>query len=427
MAYCFYNGVKLPELPSDVLATYPYCWIRKNDNTQHYDLIFTKVLGYYDATAGGIVYGENSATAEIAHYRVAYADASTADSWDSYQTTETWMALDANRTVMWSNHYIPNGSLTATEMYFDGSEAIPDAESYEIQKDTLVGIADQVRRLCNTEDIMTPAQMTSNLEGLNIELMETYVISTSTEQTIYPDEGYYGFSKVIVGAVDSGGDSGSGGTGGGDSGGDSDGGTDYPSAEDTTFGTEEGEGEIPTGMCLYYMTERDTTPTKAPALPAGGYGIMFAFNSGGVNTVEYYSSPIPWQKTGIYTILSGGEKIAAVYHYYPDEENQTWVHVRDDYANWSSLGLEWTSHNILKYGDGTIADYASPQPVPETTTGTGQIPVDREETYTVSGDTLNGLVGAAQTVTGAEEPMTLENATNALKVYSDNKWEGGSY
>lgn len=261
MAYCFYNGVKLPELPN---TNYPYCWIRKNDNTQYYDLILTKVVGYYDASVGGIVYGANAATAEIAHYRVAYANVSTANSWENYQTTNTWMALDANRTIMWSNHYIPNGSLSATQMYFDGYEAIPEVESYQIEKDTVVGIADQVRRLCKTEATMTPAQLESNLGDLNIDLMETFVISGPVEQVIYPDEGYYGFSKITVGAVD-GGSGGIGGGGGGSGG----------SAEDTTFGDEFGEVEIPTGN-LDYSSGTDKNPFYIPEIPGdGAYKVLF--------------------------------------------------------------------------------------------------------------------------------------------------------
>lgn len=256
MAYCFYNGVRLPELPSEVLKNYPYCWIRKNDNTQHYDLLFTKILGYYDASTGGIVYGTTSGTTDIAHYRVAYPG--NADDWTNYQTTNTWMALDANRSVVWSNHYIPSGSLTSTEMYFDGYEVIPETEAYQIQKDTVVAIADQVRRLCKTENTMTPAQIESNLGGLNIELMEAYVTSSEKDRVIYPDEGFYGFSKITVGGVDFGG-------GGG-------------SAEDTTFGDNYIEGDVPTGN-FDYSGGADENPTYIPEIPGDGeYKALFSMN-----------------------------------------------------------------------------------------------------------------------------------------------------
>lgn len=269
MAYCFYNGVKLPELPSTTLANYPYCWIRKNDNTQHYDLIFTKVLGYYDATAGGIVYGANEGTAEIVHYRVAYPG--NADDWTNYQTTTTWMALDANRTVMWSNHYIPNGSPTATVMYFDAHEAIPEVSAYQIERETVVGIADQVRRLCKTEAEMTPAQIESNLGGLNIELMETFVMSTPVEQVIYPDEGYYGFSKITVGAV-------SGGWG-----------DDYGGpVEDNTWGDEYTDTDVPTGN-LDYSGGTDENPSYIPEIPGeGDYKVLFRNTLKAGTTFRYH-------------------------------------------------------------------------------------------------------------------------------------------
>jgi hypothetical protein len=409
MAYCFYNGVKLPELPSEVLANYPYCWIRKNGNTEHYDLIFTKVLGYYDATAGGIVYGENSATAEIAHYRVAYASASTADSWDSYQTTNTWMALDANRTVMWSNHYIPNGSLTATEMYFKASEAIPDEGVYEIQKDTMVAIADQVRRLCNTENTMTPAQMESNLGGLNIELMETFVISTEEEQVIYPDEGYYGFSKITVGAVDlSSGDSGGGGTGGG--------GTDYPSAEDTTFGSESSEAEVPTGWTLYGPNKR-----RLPDLPGDLLAyIIVSYNTlGGACSIWSYSVCPKYDETNLFIET----QTDYVYYNYDPRYHTAWTNrqagtTKSGSAQYKGPNLEpcYANHPITHYSNGTNYNISSVM-VPETTTGTVQTPLEREEIYIIYGNTLNDLGSTVQQITGVEA-STPANMIAALKNYA---------
>lgn len=402
MAYCFYNGVKLPELPSDVLANYPYCWIRKNDNTQHYDLIFTKVLGYYDASASGIVYGANQGTTEIAHYRIAYSDAGTADSWDNYQTTNTWMALDANRTVMWSNHYIPNGSLTATEMYFDGSEAIPEVESYQIEKDTMVGIADQVRRLCKTENTMTPAQMESNLNDLNIELEEAYVVSTESEQTVYPSEGCYGFSKITVGAVDLS----SGGSGGGT-------GEDYPDAEGTTFGYEYVEAPIPTGRYYY----GNLGPVAELPMP---YEYAVICSNGSGYRAYVTDEPLTFYENGsndgFYQTKTGTSYVA--YEYLSDLAtwNKTSSGTLTKDTSWLSAlySLIWANYNVPPRFPATEDEIAlqASMAVPETVNGKVATPVEREELYLISGDTLNRLVGSTQLVTGAGLSTPSQAASN---------------
>lgn len=427
MAY-FYNGVKLPELPSDVLADYPYCWIRKNDNTEHYDLVFTKIPGYYDATAGGIVYGANEGTAEIVHYRVPYASADSAENWDNYQTTNTWMALDANRTIMWSNHYIPNGSLTATEMYFNGSEAIPDEGVYQIQKDTLVGFADQVRRLCNTENTMTPAEMESNLNDLNIELEEAYVTPTSEPQEILPGPGFYGFSKIYVDAAPenggtgggTGGDSG-GDTGGGDSGGDSGGGgdsSDLTPAEDETFGHE-------TYPYMAYYHPDGGFIDYAPA-PIGKYCAIYWVTNNlngpyGGPVIAHYAElwvsqyPLEHRDYGLWPVKELEQDGWLMSKYVCDMFNgeTAWTHEKDIHI--CIENYDWVNHDIAD-SPGSAGTY-----------GPYVWKVETEETYTIEGETVNALVSAAQTVTNSLDPLTPDEATAALEEYAADKWEGGSY
>lgn len=418
MAYCFYNGVKLPERPSDVLADYPYCWIRKNDNTEHYDLVFTKIPGYYDATAGGIVYGMNEGTTEIVHYRVPYASADSAESWDNYQTTNTWMALDANRIIMWSNHYIPNGSLTATEMYFDGSEAIPDEGVYQIQKDTLVGFADQVRRLCKTENTMTPAQMTSNLEGLNIELMETYVISTEEEQVIYPDEGYYGFSKITVGAVDlsSGGSGGGSGTGGSDG-----------SAEDMAFGYNYDTVPEETGQTDYNGV---TIQTLSSALP---YQVIIPWGSGSYMGL-CSNQPFVWTNASNF----GTFNVTRYERWMMDSSGNWYLDLNYDnsalrYYTTGSIypsQVRYANHAMVKnYGDDTTTPVVNAtKPVAETTGSYSGTPTGNTGSYTIEGSTLNELGGLVQQVTGTTGPMTPNQMIDALRGMTDGETteEGGT-
>lgn len=170
---CFYNGVLLPEIPADVLASYPHAWIRKNQDTGYYDLALTKIKGYYGmpsgANNGGIVYGDNMGTTDVTVYRVSIANANTAFAWEHYQTTNTWMGLDRNRVLLWSNHDIPNGSATATEIYFKGSEPLTELtktiinhipvereSNYSITSENLNNIAKRTQEMAGTTKLMTP-------------------------------------------------------------------------------------------------------------------------------------------------------------------------------------------------------------------------------------------------------------------------------
>lgn len=170
---CWYNGVLLPEIPADVLASYPYAWIRKNEGTGYYDLALTKIKGYYGITSGanngGIVYGDNMGTTDVALYRVSIANANTAFAWEYYQTTNTWMGLDRNRVLRWSNHDIPNGSATATEIYFEGSEPLTELtetvtklvpvereSEYAVTSANLNDIAKRTQEMAGTSNLLTP-------------------------------------------------------------------------------------------------------------------------------------------------------------------------------------------------------------------------------------------------------------------------------
>lgn len=120
-AKCYYNNVLLPGIPDEILARYPYAWIRNNTTTGYYDLFLSDVAFYY---SDGIE--EGNGVAGKPRYRVEIATAETETGWTNNNNTQysSW-GLDSARTVLWSNHDIPNGSATATELYFKGSEPVP--------------------------------------------------------------------------------------------------------------------------------------------------------------------------------------------------------------------------------------------------------------------------------------------------------------
>lgn len=122
--YC--NDVLLPKIPTDVLAQYPYVWIRDNKTTGQYQLIMSSKGFYFKDNALNDNYGVISK-----QYNITIGDTSTTTWVDANNNMYSSWGLDANRTILWSNHDIPNGSTIVTEIYFNGSEPVPEGGSSE--------------------------------------------------------------------------------------------------------------------------------------------------------------------------------------------------------------------------------------------------------------------------------------------------------
>lgn len=119
----YYNGVRLPKIPDDVLTQYPYAWIRDNRTTGQYQLIMSQT-GFYFVDSS--LHDKNSVISK--QYNITIGDAS-ATAWvDANNTQYSGWGLDTNRTVLWSNHNIANGSADATDIYHYGTLAVPDPD-----------------------------------------------------------------------------------------------------------------------------------------------------------------------------------------------------------------------------------------------------------------------------------------------------------
>ena len=211
------NGVTLPDIPETWLTEYPYCWIRLYGSK--YNLHVAKYPWYF---------ANGKMCIPVASKNICYELNSGGASWRQlsvYEDTGDWPIENG---VKWANHDIMNGSPTATDIFFPNSEPKEEpeepetqyAERYSILGSILVGTARQIMRLTDSTTKVKPEEFEPKLEGINIQLQELTVTATEEVQTITPPSGVYGFSKVIVEAVeDSGGSSGPG-TGDGDDAGD---------------------------------------------------------------------------------------------------------------------------------------------------------------------------------------------------------------
>ena len=118
-----YNGVVLPIIPTEILASYPYAWIRNNTESGYYDLFMFTTAFWHN---GGTIYPQGGIKK---WYRVEIATAENANEWTFYQNNQDYYGVSTTRPILWSNHDILNGSADATEIYFAGSELVSGGET----------------------------------------------------------------------------------------------------------------------------------------------------------------------------------------------------------------------------------------------------------------------------------------------------------
>lgn len=101
------------------------------------------------------------------------------------------------------------------------------------------------------------------------------------------------------------------------------------------------------------------------------------------------------------------------------EDRSTWKEIGQTDGSYSADGyaLTWNSHDLLDSTGENVTYEASEAPVAETELATVAKPTDRNETYTIDGNSVNAMVSAAQKITGTQESMTPEEAANILNDY----------
>lgn len=111
-----YNGVRLPRIPESVLASYPYAFIGLVQSTGKYQILASKDPMYFDNVR---MKRQNSDSEP--YLNCVAGDAS----WTTGTSGNYSWSIDADRILIWSNHDIPNGSATATDIYFEGTDPVP--------------------------------------------------------------------------------------------------------------------------------------------------------------------------------------------------------------------------------------------------------------------------------------------------------------
>ena len=125
MAKFYFNGILLPEAPAEVSQIFTNYWIRDNTRTGHYELILGKGTWYY---ANSALYCSDS-SGGLKWYRIEKTKIESATEWIFNQTwtSGNFFGAESDRPVVWTNHDVPRDSATSTDIYFYGTEPIPES------------------------------------------------------------------------------------------------------------------------------------------------------------------------------------------------------------------------------------------------------------------------------------------------------------
>lgn len=126
ITYYYYNDLRLPKIPADVVSAYPYYWIRDNYSTGNYDLIMGTTSFYYDRDNTRL---KHRGSDSDLWYRIAKSTSESATSWGSpVSHSFVGWTIDSNRIAHWSNHDVTTSS-TSQNIYLEGSDPIPDVSA----------------------------------------------------------------------------------------------------------------------------------------------------------------------------------------------------------------------------------------------------------------------------------------------------------
>lgn len=124
MAKQYYNGVLLPEIPTEHLKTNPFVWIRDNNTSNVYDLIMTVEQCFYNGSDG---IDKSSKLTTIYRYMISKDNYITATDWGTpTEYTDTYFGIGSDRTLLWTNNTIYQSSVGNTSLYMPKCAVYPD-------------------------------------------------------------------------------------------------------------------------------------------------------------------------------------------------------------------------------------------------------------------------------------------------------------
>lgn len=122
MAKYYYNGILLPDIPAEHLATNPYIFIRDNSSSGYYDLIMCSGVLYYSSNS--VQYNSDS-TAIQYMYRLSKSIYLDATEWEFVkEVSNSYFNISSSQVVLWSNVAILNSSSTSSTIYFPRCERL---------------------------------------------------------------------------------------------------------------------------------------------------------------------------------------------------------------------------------------------------------------------------------------------------------------
>ena len=106
MSKCYFNGILLPNIPSEILTTYPAAVIIKNNSSGYYDLIVSEGHWSYNSNNNTL---NNALTSTSYLYRISIQNSTEYVEWEFYKLSTNVYQLDENKMILWSNNTILNG------------------------------------------------------------------------------------------------------------------------------------------------------------------------------------------------------------------------------------------------------------------------------------------------------------------------------
>ena len=106
MSKCYFNGILLPNIPFEILTTYPTAIIIKNNSSGYYDLIVSKGHWSYNSNNNTL---NNALTSTSYLYRISIQNSTEYVEWEFYKLSTNVYELDENKMILWSRNTILNG------------------------------------------------------------------------------------------------------------------------------------------------------------------------------------------------------------------------------------------------------------------------------------------------------------------------------